>query len=123
MMWWLIILFLQSDGLHWDARCMLPYPQGPPLAMEYMLVPSNAWRAAVDSAGPPDSYVDSILNLTFQSAAKRHNVICRPLTRHYSQEHIDEGLRWPIRRYEPQVGWFLWRECGPSMDWDNVGTG
>lgn len=101
---------------------MLPFAKGPPLAMEYMLVPNDGWQAAVDSAGFRDAYVDSILNLTFQSAAKRHHVICRPLKRHYSTKHIEDAMRWPIRHYEPQIGWFLWRECGPEAGHVRTGS-
>jgi len=94
---------------------MVPIPESPPVAVDFMLIPNNAWLAAVDSSGLPDAHVDSVLDATFQAAAERHGVLCRPLKRHDDIEHINEAQHWPVKHYEPRIGLFLWRECGPVM--------
>ena len=90
-------------------------PTDPPTAVDFMFAPNAEWFAAVDSAGIPDAYVDSILNATLQAAARVHGVMCRTLKRHDDIEHINRAKDWPIRHYEPRLGWFYWRECGPVM--------
>jgi len=95
-------------------------PTHPPIAIDFMLAPHARWFAGVDSAGVPDAVVDSSLNAIFQMAAKQHHILCKTLKRHDDIEHVKQAENWPIRHYDWQVGWFYWRECGPTMDVEHV---